>query len=155
MKTSTIQGYYGKANACYIYVLEQSDGAKWYATEGSTNVNCTYDDLNQGVNVERVKDFDSFQADTPIDSEEALEREVADFNGESEPEAEPERLQTVIITMDELGHDAVLNNSREEIAGVLEQLAKRIREYGVLNCDGVHLRDSNGNGLGSVAVDFY
>jgi len=40
----------------------------WYVIEGSVNVNKTYDDLKEGVNVEAVEDVDCWTATEPINS---------------------------------------------------------------------------------------
>lgn len=79
MATKTIRGFYGTANSCLIYIYEQRNGSCWYAVEDSTNVNCTYSTLTEGVNVEDVVDHDTFQADSPVDSEDQLEQEVDDY----------------------------------------------------------------------------
>lgn len=81
MATKTISGFYGNGTAtrCWIYIYEQRNGSCWYAVEDSTNVNCTYSILTEGVNVEDVVDHDTFQADSPIDSEDQLEQEVDDY----------------------------------------------------------------------------
>lgn len=71
--TYTIQGTYGSQQTpCDIFVFEQHDGSKWYCTEDSINVHCTYDDLEQGVDVETTNDHNFFTNDTPINSESEL-----------------------------------------------------------------------------------
>lgn len=76
MATKTIGGFYGTCNPCSIFVYDLGDGSNAYVVEGSQNINITSQDLDYGVNVERVVDRDTIQADMPIDSEEELKSEV-------------------------------------------------------------------------------
>lgn len=77
MKTRFVKGTYGSGKTpCFVYVAEMRDGSRWYAVEDSVNVNCTHDEIEDGVNVEELSDFDFFTASKPIDSEEELERQV-------------------------------------------------------------------------------
>jgi hypothetical protein len=73
-----IQGYYGvsRPTPTTIFVYEKRNGEKWYAVEGSTNINCTYDEIKTGTNVEELSDCDTIGADNPVNSLEDLEREV-------------------------------------------------------------------------------
>lgn len=71
-----VQGYYGRGTSTTIFVYEKRNGAKWYAVEGSVNINKTYDEIEQGVNVEELSDEDTLGADAPVNSLEDLEREV-------------------------------------------------------------------------------
>lgn len=76
---SEIQGYYGSGNTpCIIYVYE-CEGVNWYACEGASGVNATYDDIETGVNIEALSDIDFFTADYPIESSDSLELEVCDY----------------------------------------------------------------------------
>ena len=73
MNTYTINGTYGASqNPCLVFVLENGDGSKWYVCEGSTNVNFTYDELSDGVDVETVSDYDCFTAGAAIMDEHEL-----------------------------------------------------------------------------------
>ncbi|WP_422451905.1 hypothetical protein [Endozoicomonas sp. ALC066] len=77
MSTYTVDGTYGRSkNPCEVFVYEQRNGSKWYAVEGSTNVNRTWDDIKDGVDVEELSDDDHFTAENSIESEEDLQREV-------------------------------------------------------------------------------
>ena len=61
MNTYTINGTYGSNQTpCIVLIAENFDGSKWYCVEDSVNVNLTYDDLNQGIDVETVSDSDAF-----------------------------------------------------------------------------------------------
>ncbi|KKK75544.1 hypothetical protein LCGC14_2872640 [marine sediment metagenome] len=64
----TLIGTYGSHKTpCTIF---EHDG--WYCVEGSQNVNCTSEMLENGVDVETVDDYDMFTASKPIESEEEL-----------------------------------------------------------------------------------
>lgn len=76
MKTYEVNGYYGSQKTpCTVFVAENSDGSRWYVCEGSQNVNKTYDDIDNGVNVEYLKDVDIFTGKF-INSLEELENAV-------------------------------------------------------------------------------
>jgi hypothetical protein len=73
MKTNTISGTYGSGKTpCQIFTATTRNGRTWYAVEGSSNVNLTYDTLTDGVDVETVADDDAFTWPAGIDSEETL-----------------------------------------------------------------------------------
>jgi hypothetical protein len=75
MNIQTITGTYGSNETeTEIYVYTGSNGLNWYVCEDSVNVNATYEDLQDGVNVELVEDSDTSTAQSPICSEEDLER---------------------------------------------------------------------------------
>ncbi len=77
MSTYEINGTYGGSQIpCTIYVYELMGGAKWYAVENSLNLNCTYDDIHEGCDVETLTDCDTATADNPINSENDLMFEV-------------------------------------------------------------------------------
>lgn len=79
MKTDTIRGTYGSAfTPCNVFTATERNGATWYAVEGSCNVNCTYEELAPGVNVETVPDVDTFTWPDGIHSEEDLAAAVED-----------------------------------------------------------------------------
>ncbi|MBY6093818.1 hypothetical protein [Ferrimonas balearica] len=64
----SITGFYGRGTVAEIYCVPVLGGT-WYALEGSRNVNlCDSLALSQGVDVEQIADFDTFQADAPIHS---------------------------------------------------------------------------------------
>ena len=53
MNTYEINGTYGSSQTpCTILVYEESNGDKWHCVKGSCNVNLTYDDIEDGVDVE-------------------------------------------------------------------------------------------------------
>lgn len=69
-----INGTYGSGlTPCTVYVLEKPNGLKWYCVEDSVNVNATYGDLEDGVDVETVSDVDTFTASNPIEDLDQLE----------------------------------------------------------------------------------
>lgn len=75
--TNTINGTYGSGQTeCDVFTME-ADGGHWYAVEGSQNVNFTYDDFGDGVDVERLSDSDTFTWPDGIHSESGLEQAVA------------------------------------------------------------------------------
>jgi len=77
MNTYEVNGTYGSNKTpCIVFVDECLHGLKWYAVEDSYNVNATYDDIRDGVDVETLQDVDTFTASLPIDSPETLETEL-------------------------------------------------------------------------------
>lgn len=71
MSTRTVNGTYGSGRTpAEIYIYDQRDGSAWYAVDGSKNVNraANSDDLQEGVNVEEVKDIDTCTAANAIES---------------------------------------------------------------------------------------
>jgi len=50
----------------------------WYVCEGSVNVNATYDEISDGVDIELLNDYDMFTASEPINSLEELQKYVDD-----------------------------------------------------------------------------
>lgn len=72
MKTSTIKGTYGSQQTpCLVFTLS-CFGGTWYCVEGSKNINFTYEDLGDGVDVETVADDDTCTSSYPIECEEDL-----------------------------------------------------------------------------------
>lgn len=60
-KLYKVEGTHGNQNTpTTVFVAEMSDGGKWYVCEGSQNVNLTYDEINDGVDVELLPDSDCF-----------------------------------------------------------------------------------------------
>lgn len=77
VKTKTVQGTYdGALTPCKVFIASDRNGLNWYAVEGSQNVNATYEDLDNGVDVETLNDVDTFTWFGDIDSEETLELAV-------------------------------------------------------------------------------
>jgi hypothetical protein len=76
-RTFETSGFYGSGHTpCTIYVYENRNGSYWYCVEDSINVNCTYQEITPGTNVEEVQDVDFFTASSPINSEEELQEQV-------------------------------------------------------------------------------
>ena len=61
-----VDGFYGTRNRGTILVYETNSGKRWYCVEGSCNINCTYDEINEGCNVERISDFDTMSSKDEI-----------------------------------------------------------------------------------------
>lgn len=79
MNTYQVEGTYGSYKTpATIFVAEERNGAKWYVAEDSVNVNCTYDDIEEGVNIEELSDHNVFTSSFPIRSEEDLENAIND-----------------------------------------------------------------------------
>jgi hypothetical protein len=88
----TINGFYGSNHTpCEIYTL---DG--WYVVDGSLTVNRTYEDIEDGVDVEELSDYDCFTWSSPINSEEELEAAINYGEEEEEAEEEPTDLELLI-----------------------------------------------------------
>ena len=62
------------------------------------------------------------------------------------------QIDSLTITIGEFGHAAMVDNRTGEVVRILRQLADKIEEYGIPHADGLRLRDSNGNHVGSVEV---
>lgn len=73
-----VDGFYGhnRPNPTTIFVYEKRNGSRWYAVEGSENINLTYDEIEEGCNVEALTDCDHMGANKPVESLDDLEREV-------------------------------------------------------------------------------
>jgi len=72
-------GTYGSGNTpCTVLVYEQGNGLKWYCVGDSMNVNATYDDIMDGVDVESLADVDCFTWSSPIEALGELEAAVDD-----------------------------------------------------------------------------
>lgn len=73
MKTNTLSGTYGSSmTPCQVFTATDRNGLTWYAVEGSANVNATWEEITDGVDVETVADVDNFTWPDGIDSEETL-----------------------------------------------------------------------------------
>ena len=59
MNLYEVNGFYGTRNRGTILVYERTNGKRWYCVEGGFNVNCTYDEINEGCDVETVSDIDT------------------------------------------------------------------------------------------------
>lgn len=81
MKTYILTGTYGSAyTPCDVYVFDNENGSHWYAVENSVNVNCTYDDISNGVDVETLQDIDCFTSSEPIDGRTRMDRHCEQYN---------------------------------------------------------------------------
>ena len=79
MKFYELNGFYGcgkTPTATTIFVGEKYNGAKWYCSMGSENVNLTYDDMQDGVNIEHLNDSSYFHWEQPINDLEELEKAI-------------------------------------------------------------------------------
>jgi hypothetical protein len=69
-----INGTYGsQMTPCIVFIYRKRNGLSWYCVEGSKNVNATYDDLEDGVDVECVSDVDTLTSMEEIMTSEELE----------------------------------------------------------------------------------
>jgi len=62
MNLYEVNGFYGNRNRGTILVYETRSGKRWYCVEGSCNINCTYDEINEGVDVETISDIDTMSS---------------------------------------------------------------------------------------------
>jgi hypothetical protein len=80
MKLYEVSGTYGSGKTpCAIFVAEETYRA-WYCVGGSVNVNCTVEDITNGVNVEELRDIVMFTAGKPIESLEELENAINSYS---------------------------------------------------------------------------
>jgi hypothetical protein len=75
MNLYEVNGFYGNMNRGTILVYETRSGRRWYCVEGSCNINCTYDEIIEGCNVETIYDIDTMSSRDGIYST----RELYDF----------------------------------------------------------------------------
>lgn len=72
-----VSGFYGSGETpCTVLVAVLNNGRSWYCVDGSVNVNCTEERIEDGVNVETLADVDMFTSNFKIDSLKALETAV-------------------------------------------------------------------------------
>jgi hypothetical protein len=67
-----VDGFYGTRNRGTIFVYETRSGKRWYCVEGSCNINCTYDEIVDGTNVETLSDIDTWTSRNGINSVDEL-----------------------------------------------------------------------------------
>ncbi len=73
MKTREVNGFYGSNHTpCTVFVAIKGNGSRWYVCEDSVNINLTYDEVENGVDVEELADVDCITASKPVTSEEEL-----------------------------------------------------------------------------------
>jgi len=88
--TNTITGTYGGSNTpCFIFTANDTY-ITWYCVEGSQNVNCTYETLEDGCNVEEVSDIDTMTAGSPVNSEQELETLISEDEDQERTDEEIE-----------------------------------------------------------------
>lgn len=150
MNTYTVTGTYGSNNtACNVFVYKRYD-FNWYVIEGSKNVNGTCDDIENGIDVEAVIDLETTSSNTGIQTEYELE---AFINEEEEPEElDLCGIDSMTIEINDFGNQSLIDDTNTEVINMLQGIIKNIEVYGVLNCDGLYLRDINGNTVGTVSV---
>lgn len=74
MKLFTVTGTYGSNHTpTDVFCATDRKGLTWYVCEGSVNVNATYEELTDGVNVEELADVDIITAPKPITTDQELE----------------------------------------------------------------------------------
>jgi hypothetical protein len=78
MELFEIKGKRGLKNPQTTTVLcaTTSGNAVWYVVKGGTIVNLTFDDVNNGVDVETLKDMDCFTWDKPINTLKQLQKAI-------------------------------------------------------------------------------
>lgn len=83
MRAFEISGTYGSGyTPCTVFCID-TGGGTWYCVEDSKNVNFTYEELQDGVDVETVSDDDHFYSDKPVASLAEFEQMIEDHeNGE-------------------------------------------------------------------------
>lgn len=124
MSTYEINGTYGGSQTpCTIFVYEVF-GAYWYCVEDSVNVNCTIDELVEGVDVETIDDHDTCTAKSNINSTEELERLI----DEDDVEEESSIIETI--------YESWVNGQRQQMINQLENATFSRGEFiEYLECD--------------------
>lgn len=64
------------------------------------------------------------------------------------------KINSMTIEIDNFENAAMVDSQREEVIRILQSIIVGIENYGVPNADGTRLRDSNGNSVGAVTIDF-
>lgn len=74
-----VSGFYGSEETpCTVFVAVDHEGGYWYAVENSVNVNCTHEDITDGVNVEELADHDCMTVNEGIMDVDRLVEHVAE-----------------------------------------------------------------------------
>lgn len=68
MNTYEIICKYGRGTISTCFVCENRNGSYWYVVRGGTIVNKTYNDVDNGVDVECLNDVDCFTVNKPINT---------------------------------------------------------------------------------------
>jgi hypothetical protein len=64
-----INGTYGSNKTeATIFVYEKPNGSKWYCVENGYNLNLTYDEIEEGCDIEELADIDTMTSTKTIDS---------------------------------------------------------------------------------------
>jgi hypothetical protein len=72
-----VSGTYGSGKTpCTVFVVETYKGGAWYCVEDSKNVNYTYDEIDDGVDVEELSDVDFFTAGKGVETLDELFNQV-------------------------------------------------------------------------------
>ena len=71
-----IKGTYGSGKTQTTIFVYNRCGINWYVCEGSKNINATYEELSDGVDVEMLQDVDIITSLNPITSLSELEEAV-------------------------------------------------------------------------------
>jgi hypothetical protein len=65
------------------------------------------------------------------------------------------KINELVLTIDNFDHAAMSDDANSEVAAILRAIADRIDDGGIVSaCDGLHLRDSNGNQVGKITLDW-
>lgn len=82
MNSYILTGTYGGGHTpCDVFVYDNDNGSHWYAVEGSQNVNLTYDDIGNGVDVETLQDVDTFTlSENVIDGRTRMDKHCESYN---------------------------------------------------------------------------
>jgi hypothetical protein len=77
MKYYEILGTYGSQNTkTTVLIAEQSNGKKYYTSEGGKIVNITFDEITEGASIEPLNDIDCFTMNKPINNLTDLENAI-------------------------------------------------------------------------------
>lgn len=77
MKLFITQGYYGSQNTpCNVLCATMPNGSTWYCVKESQNVNCTFDEIQPGVDIETLTDIDYFYHSSPIETLDELKAAI-------------------------------------------------------------------------------
>ena len=74
MNTFEISCKYGRGTKGTCFVKQNYNGSFWYVVKGGTIVNKTYDDMDNGIDVECLNDIDCFTVNKPINTKKQFEK---------------------------------------------------------------------------------
>ncbi len=76
-KLREVDGTYGASNTpCTVWVAEMTNGINWYAVEHGAMAFSTYDEIEDGFDVEEANDVDMFTVSLGMEDIEHFERLV-------------------------------------------------------------------------------